>query len=122
MLAHRGEVFRTSTCTNGFRFYGTAAEVDWADHKFHVSEGSLFDSHFPEKELLDVYKMDFDIIHGHGGGTISLLGLEIAKIKKIPFIFTYHTLFSKYVHYILKGLIIRPKMIEALSRFLMGIF
>lgn len=73
-------------------------------------------THLPEKALFNLYKMDFDIIHGHGGGTISLLGLEIAKIKKIPYVFTYHTLFSKYAHYILKGLIIRPKMIEALSR------
>lgn len=73
-------------------------------------------THFPEKELFDLYKMDFSIIHGHGGGTISLLGLEIAKIKKIPFVFTYHTLWSKYAHYLLNGLLIKPYMIEAASR------
>lgn len=73
-------------------------------------------THFPEKELFDLYKMDFDIIHGHGGGTISLLGLEIAKIKKIPYVFTYHTLWSKYTHYLLNGLLIRPRMVKTASR------
>lgn len=73
-------------------------------------------THFPEKELFDLYKMDFDIIHGHSGGTISLLGLEIAKIKKIPFVFTYHTLWAKYTHYLLNGFLIKPKIIKAISR------
>jgi 1,2-diacylglycerol 3-alpha-glucosyltransferase len=73
-------------------------------------------THLPEKALINLYKIDFDLIHGHGGGTVSLLGVEIAKIRKIPFVFTYHTLFSKYAHYILKGFVVRPKIIEALSR------
>lgn len=73
-------------------------------------------THFPEKELFDVYKMDFDIIHAHSGGTISLLGLEIASFKKIPIVFTYHTLWKNYTHYLLNGLLIKPKMIEVVSR------
>lgn len=73
-------------------------------------------THLPEKELFDLYKMKFDVIHAHSGGTISLLGLEIAHFKKNPFVFTYHTLWNKYTHYFLKGLLLKPKMAEVLSQ------
>lgn len=73
-------------------------------------------THFPEKPLFDLYKKNFDIVHAHSGGTISLLGLEFAWLKNIPIVFTYHTLFNKYTHYFLKGLLVRPKMLEIGSR------
>src|SRR3989338_9237974 len=41
-------------------------------------------THLPEKNLLNLYKRKFDIIHAHGGGTVSLIGFEIAKIRRIP--------------------------------------
>lgn len=72
-------------------------------------------THLPDKTLRNLYKDSFDIIHAHGGGTISLLGLEIARIKKIPIVFTYHTLWNKYTHYFLKGAV-RPKVVERMSR------
>ncbi|OGY22733.1 MAG: hypothetical protein A2126_04845 [Candidatus Woykebacteria bacterium GWB1_45_5] len=70
----------------------------------------------PEKPLREVLKIDFDIIHGHDGGTSTLLGWEIAKLKNIPFVGTYHTLWNRYTHYILKGKLIRPKVMEVASR------
>ena len=72
-------------------------------------------THFPDRNLFNLYKDKFDIIHSHGGGTISLLGLEIARLKKIPIVFTYHTLWNKYTHYLLKG-VVRPKVVERISR------
>ena len=72
-------------------------------------------THLPDKTLINLYKNNFDIIHAHGGGTISLLGLEIARIKKIPIVFTYHTQWNKYTHYFLRG-VVRPKVVERMSR------
>ena len=64
----------------------------------------------------------FDIIHGHSGGPITLLGYEFAKLKRIPYVFTYHTLFNQYTHYFLKGKVITPKMAETASRILCNRF
>lgn len=72
--------------------------------------------YLPEKALRETLKIDFDIVHGHSGGSISLLGWEVARRKNIPYVFTYHTLWSKYTHYFLKGLIVSPKMMETASR------
>jgi len=79
-------------------------------------------THIPDKAFFELSKIDFDIIHGHAGGPISLLGYELAKIKRIPYIFTYHTLFNQYTHYFLKGKIITPKMAETASRILCNRF
>ena len=73
-------------------------------------------THLPEKSLFKLYRKKFDIIHGHNGGTMSLLGLEVAVLQKIPFVFTYHTLLNKYAHYLWEGLVLRPKMIEIGSK------
>lgn len=73
-------------------------------------------THLPEMALLDISKIKFDIIHGHSGGPVTLLGFEYAKIKKVPYVFTYHTLFNKYTHYFLQGKVIKPKMAEVVSR------
>ncbi|HSA83825.1 MAG TPA: glycosyltransferase family 4 protein, partial [Patescibacteria group bacterium] len=73
----------------------------------------------PEKKLLDVVRIDFDIIHGHSTFSgITLLGIEIAKLKNIPHIWTYHTFWNRYTHYIFNGKIVTPKMVEVVSKFL----
>src|SRR3989344_1728936 len=71
--------------------------------------------HLPDKSLRRVLGMDFDIIHGHGGGTITLIGWETARLKGIPFVVTYHTLWNRYTHYFLKGKV-TPKMIERATK------
>lgn len=53
----------------------------------------------PQPELFRVAQLDFDIIHGHSGGPISLMGWQLAKMHNIPFVETYHTLWKYYVHY-----------------------
>lgn len=70
----------------------------------------------PEKSLREVIKIDFDIIHGHAGGPITFLGWQIAKLKNIPFVGTYHTLWNRYTHYVFNGILIRPKAAEVASR------
>ena len=73
--------------------------------------------HLPDRPLRRLLKMDFDIIHVHSGGPITLLGLEIAKAKNIPIVATYHTLWAKYTHYFMKGKVIKPKVIEQATKF-----
>lgn len=70
----------------------------------------------PGKPLSIAAEYDFDIIHGHAGGPVTMLGWEVARIKNVPFVYTYHTLWKKYTHYVFQGKIIRPKMMEILSK------
>ena len=72
----------------------------------------------PEKQLLDVLRLNFDIIHGHSGGSMSLIGLQIARVKGIPFVCTYHTLLTSYTHYFFKGKIVTPRMIKIATKFI----
>lgn len=85
---------------------------------FTIEKGSntRFALYYPAKAMRDALLIDCDIIHGHSGGPISLLGLEVARRKKIPYIFTYHTLWSSYMHYFFKGKILTPKMVEQASK------
>lgn len=69
-------------------------------------------SHF-----LKLTNKKFDVIHCHGGGgSINLLGYQVAVMRGVPLILTYHTLFVQYSHYILKGKVITPSMIKRMSK------
>lgn len=70
----------------------------------------------PEKDFQKAAKIPFDLIHGHAGGPVSFLGFEIARRRNIPYVFTYHTLWNRYTHYILKGKVLTPKMMEVASK------
>lgn len=70
----------------------------------------------PNRSLKKILSIEFDIIHGHSGGPVTLLGWEIARLKKIPFVGTYHTLWNRYTHYFLKGKIVTPKMMEQATK------
>lgn len=73
-------------------------------------------TYLPGTSVLMALRLDVDIIHAHAGGPISWLGWEVARIKRIPFVFTYHTLFNQYTHYFLKGKVIKPRMAEVATR------
>ncbi|MCX7846270.1 MAG: glycosyltransferase family 4 protein [Dictyoglomaceae bacterium] len=45
-------------------------------------------------------KQNFNIIHTHHPYIIGKTALKLSKKYKIPLVFTYHTLYHKYVHYI----------------------
>jgi 1,2-diacylglycerol 3-alpha-glucosyltransferase len=65
--------------------------------------------------FLKLLKKDFDIIHGHVVGPISFLGLVLAKLKKIPYVYTYHTMLADYGHYVPFG-IFTPERIKKISK------
>lgn len=65
---------------------------------------------FPHKSIWKIAKFDFDIVHAHGNGLFSLIGLLVARTKKVPFILTFHTEVGKFTHYFLKGRIIKPAL------------
>ena len=70
----------------------------------------------PQKDLRELFKQKFDIIHIQTQGTAGLLGWEIARLRDIPCVVTYHTLLNRYVHYVLKGKIVTPKIAELGSK------
>ncbi len=43
---------------------------------------------------------ELDVVHSHDPFAIGLFGLTVARRKKIPYVHTFHTLFSEYVHYV----------------------
>jgi 1,2-diacylglycerol 3-alpha-glucosyltransferase len=65
----------------------------------------------PQRSYKKIFNMDLDIIHAHGNGAFSFLGCQIAKLKGIPFVLTFHTVHTKYTHYFMNGKVIRPGMV-----------
>lgn len=66
----------------------------------------------PDKSFWKIKKLDFDLIHIHGNGPFSILGLTIAKLKKVPIIQTFHTNVESFNGYFLKGKVVRPALVN----------
>ncbi|MEK7605893.1 MAG: glycosyltransferase [Patescibacteria group bacterium] len=64
----------------------------------------------PHQLVKEIQKHDFDIVHAHGNGFFSFLGYQVAKVKGVPFVLTFHTQLTEYMHYVFKGKIITPRM------------
>lgn len=47
-----------------------------------------------------VRRLNLDIIHVHSPVLMGRVGLRYAKKYRIPIVFTYHTMYDQYVHYI----------------------
>lgn len=43
---------------------------------------------------------EFDIVHAHSPFTIGMVGARWAMAQDIPVVFTYHTLYHRYMHYV----------------------
>lgn len=75
-----------------------------------------FALHLPERNLIKILRLDLDIIHGHDGGPVSFLGWEVAHLRNLPYIGTYHTLAHEYTHYVLRGKVVTPAMVKIFTR------
>lgn len=67
----------------------------------------------PNKKLREMLSTELDLVHAHGNGAFSFLGYEVAQAKGIPFIMTFHSLHTKYTHYIFNGRLVKPGMVSA---------
>lgn len=54
---------------------------------------------WPWKIWSEIKKFSPDLIHIHTPGTVGLMGLIYAKLFKVPYMFTHHTLFEEYLTY-----------------------
>lgn len=45
-------------------------------------------------------KIDFDVVHSNSPFLLGIMSLIYAKLKKVPYVYTFHTLFTEYLHYI----------------------
>ncbi len=53
----------------------------------------------PNATLRKTFRVGLDVVHAHGGGLFSFLGYQLALAKGYPFVLTYHTYLTKYLHY-----------------------
>jgi len=54
----------------------------------------------PAKLLATLPRMPFDVIHVHSMFFIGCLGAYLAQFRRMPLVFTYHTLWTEYAHYV----------------------
>jgi len=54
----------------------------------------------PAKLLATLPRMPFDVIHVHSMFFIGCLGAYLAQFRKMALVFTYHTLWTEYAHYL----------------------
>ncbi len=43
--------------------------------------------------------MEYDLVHTHGPFLMGSVAARLARVKRIPLVFTHHTLYDEYVHY-----------------------
>lgn len=55
-----------------------------------------------KRYLPSIKKLKLDIIHIHTEFTVGLLGLVVGKTQKIPMVYTLHTSYQDYTHYVSK--------------------
>lgn len=73
----------------------------------------------PTPQFRKLLNMKFDVIHGHGGGFLSLIGYQVALTKGYPFVITYHSYLEKYTHYLpIKSTMITSPLARRGSRYI----
>jgi len=63
-----------------------------------------------------VKKIGLDIIHAHSPFLMGRLGARAAKIFNIPLVFTFHTLYDQYVHYMPLARSASRKVVRVIAR------
>jgi len=54
----------------------------------------------PAKVVANLPAVPFDVVHAHTFFFIGCLGAYLARLRKTPLFFTYHTKFEDYLHYL----------------------
>lgn len=63
---------------------------------------------YSHKIMNKIKKLDLDIIHTQTEFSIGLFGRIVAKRLDIPVVHTYHTMYEDYMHYVSRGIMIKP--------------
>jgi len=64
-----------------------------------------------KKSVKELKKYKFDIIHANTEFSVGTIGYQLARSTKVPIVYTYHTLYHTYVHYVANFAISFFKMI-----------
>lgn len=63
-----------------------------------------------------IKRVGLDVIHVHSPFSLGLLGARYARRCRLPLVFTYHTMYDQYVHYLPFGHEISRKIVNKLSQ------
>lgn len=59
---------------------------------------------FNSKAMKILNSLDIEVIHVQTEAGVGIFGKFYAKLKKIPYVYTYHTMYEDYTYYATKGL------------------
>ncbi|HHW62215.1 MAG TPA: glycosyltransferase family 4 protein [Syntrophomonadaceae bacterium] len=96
-LGHEVHIFApsypnyTDTEENVYRYYSVPSPTN-PDYTLAIPV-------YPGMNLL-IKKLQLDIIHVHSPFTMGRVGLHYARKYYLPLVFTYHTRYDQYVHYV----------------------
>ena len=71
-----------------------------------VEMKQLYGYHFaaPNRKALKILKrLKIDIVHVHSEAGMGVFGKAFARAEKIPYVYTYHTMYEDYTYYATKG-------------------
>jgi len=71
---------------------------------------------YPPLLLLKMRRFKFDVIHTQTEFPIGIFGKIVSEFTRAPLVHTYHTMYEDYVHYLMKGHLVSPKMAQGYSR------
>ena len=85
--------------------HGAAVDEDPDVFRFHSASFPFYPQlrmafPLPAKLLTSLPHMPFDVIHCHSFFFVGCLGAYLAQRRGTPLVFTYHTRFTKYTHYV----------------------
>ncbi|WP_234402603.1 glycosyltransferase [Trichococcus paludicola] len=69
------------------------------------------------KALKEAKRQRIDIVHTHTEFSLGLTGKFVGYMLEIPTVHTYHTMYEKYLHYIAKGKVVKPRAVKIASRY-----
>ena len=112
-----GVVTHIKILKEGLEALGHSVLIVTADSKAHTHYLKDNVLHCPAHNLKRIYNLDLaspvsrtrlkylrefrpDIIHVHNEFSIGLSGMAIAKILKVPLVYTLHTMYDDYIYYI----------------------
>lgn len=63
---------------------------------------------YSRKIMNKIKKLDLDIIHTQTEFSVGIFGRIVARKLDIPVVHTYHTMYEDYIHYVSRGIMLKP--------------